>query len=82
MKELHFTYHQLYIETQMRLMKTPNEHLIDRILLEAKRMQLNTIMHIKEIGYQVGFDDNSYFTRYFKRHTNSTPQQYKPQNKR
>ncbi len=34
-------------------------------------------MNITEIAYDVGFSDNNYFTRLFKRIMNQSPSQYR-----
>jgi AraC family transcriptional regulator, transcriptional activator of pobA len=57
--------------------KTAIEHIHDRLLLEAKRMLFHTNGSIKEIAYQLGFEDASYFNRFFKRLAGSTPLLYR-----
>lgn len=57
--------------------KTAIEHIHDRLLLEAKRMLFHTNSSIKEIAFQLGFEDASYFNRFFKRLTSSTPLSYR-----
>lgn len=44
-----------------------------RLLLEAKRMLHFTSLSVKEIAYQLGFEDASYFVRFFKRLAGTTP---------
>lgn len=43
-------------------------HIRQRILLEAKRMVLNTTMQAKQIAYELGFEDASTFSKFFKKH--------------
>jgi AraC-like DNA-binding protein len=57
--------------------KTAIEHIHDRLLLEAKRMLFHTNGSIKEIAFQLGFEDASYFNRWFKRLTANTPLHYR-----
>ena len=57
--------------------KTPMEHIHDRLLLEAKRMLFHTDAAMKEIAFQLGFEEASYFNRFFKRLTASTPLAYR-----
>jgi AraC family transcriptional activator of pobA len=45
----------------------------DRILLEAKRMILHSDVSIKEIAYDLGFQDPAYFTRFIKKQTDKSP---------
>ena len=49
----------------------------NRILLEAKRLLINLNFTIAEIGYQLNFTDNSYFTKFFKKYTGLTPEEFR-----
>ncbi|MBV8252394.1 MAG: helix-turn-helix domain-containing protein [Chitinophaga sp.] len=49
------------------------EHIHARVLLEARRMLFHTDQSIKEIAFALGFEDASYFNRFFKRGYNQTP---------
>jgi AraC-like DNA-binding protein len=44
----------------------------NRVLLEAKRLLSNTDHNIKEIAYFLGFEDPSYFNRFFRANTGLT----------
>lgn len=57
--------------------KTAGDIITVRILLEAKRELYYNTKSIKEIGYELGFDDPAYFTRFFKKQTGVSPQEYK-----
>lgn len=57
--------------------KTPIEHIHDRLLLEAKRLLFHTDASVKEIAFQLGFEEASYFNRFFKRLTSATPLSYR-----
>ncbi|MEO5912241.1 MAG: helix-turn-helix transcriptional regulator [Pelobium sp.] len=48
-----------------------------RILLEAKRLLVNLDVPISEIGYQLNFRDNSYFTKFFKKQEACTPEEFR-----
>lgn len=63
--------------TSKILGKSPKEIIIDRILLETKRLLVHTNLSIKEIGQELGFDDPAYFVRYFKKSTNTTPAEFR-----
>jgi AraC-like DNA-binding protein len=52
-------------------------HIHDRLILESKRLLFHTDYAIKEIAYHLGFEDASYFNRFFKRLTNHTPVAYR-----
>lgn len=46
--------------------KTAKEFIQNRICLEAKRLGIHTQLTSKEIAYQLGFDDPSHFSKFFK----------------
>lgn len=48
-----------------------------RRLLDAKRLLLHSDMSVSEIGYQTGFQDPSYFSRFFRRETGATPADFR-----
>jgi len=52
-------------------------HIHERLILEAKRLLFHTEHSIKEIAYQLGFEDASYFNRFFKRLVKHTPMEYR-----
>lgn len=51
----------------------------NRIALEAKRLLINFELSISEIAYQLNFKDNSYFTKFFKKQTGLTPEEFRKQ---
>lgn len=57
--------------------KSPLEFINDRIILEAKRMLRFTNLMGKEIADQLGFEDNSYFVKFFKRQTGFLPSEFR-----
>ena len=59
------------------LQKTTTEVILDRIILEVKRMLMDKKFTINEIASELGFDDYSYFTRLFKKHTVMTPTNFR-----
>ncbi len=52
-------------------------HIHERLILEAKRLLFHTEQPVKEITFQLGFKDTSYFNRFFKRITGHTPVEYR-----
>ncbi|NLR58281.1 helix-turn-helix transcriptional regulator [Chitinophaga polysaccharea] len=57
--------------------KTAIAYIHDRVLLEARRLLFHTDHSIKEIAYELGFEDASYFNRFFKRLGGQTPLLYR-----
>ncbi|MFH7004669.1 AraC family transcriptional regulator [Flavobacterium bizetiae] len=49
----------------------------ETILLEAKYLLYQTTFSVSEIAMQVGHEDHSYFSRFFKKHEGITPVQYR-----
>jgi AraC family transcriptional regulator, transcriptional activator of pobA len=59
------------------LNKTASQMLHERLVVEAKRLLTHSKLSIKEIVYHLGFNDTSYFTRFFKKLTNKTPVEFR-----
>lgn len=57
--------------------KSAGEMIRDRVLLEAKRNLVNSNESISEIAYRLNFEDNSYFTRFFKKYAVVTPDEFR-----
>ncbi|MHA4742463.1 helix-turn-helix domain-containing protein [Dyadobacter sp. MSC1_007] len=53
------------------------EYILDKLLLEAKRLLVFTNLSSKEIAYHIHMDDPSYFSRIFKKKTGLTPNEYR-----
>ncbi|MFD0792927.1 helix-turn-helix domain-containing protein [Mucilaginibacter litoreus] len=49
----------------------------NRVILEAKRLLVNHSMNISEISAKLNFADNSYFTKFFKKYTELTPEDFR-----
>ena len=49
----------------------------ERQVLEAKRLLTNASLSIKEISAMLNFKDNSYFSKFFKRHCRQSPEEFK-----
>lgn len=49
----------------------------NRIILEAKRLLVIKDFSISEIAYELNFNDNSYFTKFFKKIEGLTPEEFR-----
>jgi len=57
--------------------KTLTELISERIIIEAKRELYLTSKTVKEISYYLGFNDEHYFSRFFKNNADVSPQLYR-----
>ena len=57
--------------------RSPLAFITERIMLEAKRQVRYSNLMIKEIAYNLGFEDPSYFVKLFKRHTGMLPSDFR-----
>ena len=56
---------------------SPKEHIDTRCIQEIKMQLRTTNKSMQEIAFQLNFPDQSFFSRYFKKHTGMTPAQYR-----
>lgn len=63
----------LTMRLKRALGKSPSHLIQERLILEAKRMLSYSALGIAEIGYELGFDDPNYFSRFFKKQSRITP---------
>jgi AraC-like DNA-binding protein len=57
--------------------KTITELISERIIIEAKRELYLTKKTVKEIAYELGYEDEHYFSRFFKTNAEISPQIYR-----
>ena len=57
--------------------RSPLKIINERIVLEAKRQILHSTLSIKEVAFQLGFEDPSYFVKFFKRMTGKMHKEFK-----
>ncbi|MFY7998197.1 MAG: helix-turn-helix domain-containing protein [Candidatus Kapaibacteriota bacterium] len=57
--------------------KTLTDIISERIVIEAKRELYLTSKTVKEIAYELGFNDEHYFSRFFKTNADVSPQTYR-----
>ena len=61
--------------------KTPGQVIQERILIEAKRLLHHTDQPIKQITFQLGFEEPPHFSNFFKKHTSLSPVDFRNQQK-
>ena len=76
-QELGITQTQLNRVCRSVLGKSALDLTHQRLLVEAQRDLIYTGISIKEIAYTLGFADEAYFTKFFKRLTDKSPSQFR-----
>lgn len=62
---------------QLTEKQTPKQWLIDRMILEIKRNLIYKEVGISSIAYNLGFNEVTNFTKFFKSKTGLTPTQFR-----
>ena len=57
--------------------KTPSQIIHERIIAEAKRLLLYTDKSVKQITFELGFEDVAYFSNFFKKGAGVSPSDFK-----
>ncbi len=74
---LHISYKSLNQLCKQASGQTVKQLIDAHTILEIKRRLIIGRDKIQEIAYELGFDDVTYFVKFFKRHTQLTPSQFK-----
>jgi AraC-like DNA-binding protein len=78
-KKIGVTEKRLNQATSKILDKSPKQMIDERVMLEAKRLLAHTSESVKEIGFDLGFDEPTNFIKFFRKHNNSTPVEFREQ---
>ena len=57
--------------------QTAKEFIADHLLVHAKELLNDLTLSVSQVSSQLGFEYPQHFVRFFKRHTNQTPSQYR-----
>lgn len=76
-EEMNISQKQLTHMCKKTVNKTPLEMIMERIVLEAKRMLIHSNMSVSAISQELEYTDNSYFIRLFKKVCGCTPEQFR-----
>ena len=74
---LNISAHQLNSFAKATSGKTTTEIIKERVVLEAQQLLHFSEFTISQIAYKLGFEDSSYFARYFKKHIGLSPQDFR-----
>jgi AraC family transcriptional activator of pobA len=69
--------YQLNAITKACVDKTVSDLINEQVILEAKRYLLATPSQIKDVADHLGYEDVSYFIRFFKKHTGQSPDAFR-----
>lgn len=74
---LNLSTYQLNAITKATLGKKCSKLINEQIILESKRYLLATTNQVNQIAYQMGYEDVSYFIRFFKKQTGYSPEAFR-----
>ncbi len=63
--------------TQSIIHKSAKAFINDIVIIQSKRLIINSQDSLTEIAYQVGFDESSNFFKYFRKYTGFSPSQFR-----
>jgi AraC family transcriptional regulator, transcriptional activator of pobA len=78
-EKLNMSSRNLNIISQSVFGKSITEIIETRKLIEARNLLLNSGKSVSEIGYELGYNEKSYFTRVFRKKTGVTPTEFREQ---
>ncbi|MFA5971168.1 MAG: helix-turn-helix transcriptional regulator [Lentimicrobiaceae bacterium] len=78
-EKLNMSTRNLNLISQSAFGKSVTEIIETRKLIEARSLLLNSGKSVSEIGYELGYNEKSYFTRVFHKKTGVTPTEYREQ---
>ncbi|MEK1934156.1 MAG: helix-turn-helix domain-containing protein [Pararhizobium sp.] len=76
---LNTTPHLLAKASEAVLGQGVKDMIVERRLLEAKRLLLFTVRSLEDIAYEVGLKDAAYFSRFFRARTGMPPSEWRTQ---
>lgn len=75
--KLCITPYYLYKITYSTIKMSPKELINSQLILEIKMLLSSTYLSIKEISQKLGFEEPSYLSRFFRRHTGKSPTEFR-----
>ena len=67
--------------TQSIIHKSAKSIINDIVIIQSKRLIINSQATLTEIAYQVGFDEPTNFFKYFRKYVGVSPSQFREMNK-
>lgn len=78
---LHLTAGHLNAVCRRVLNKTASTLIHERVIVEAQRLLTHSALSVAQVAAELGFDDASYFGRYFRKYAGLPPEAYRQQHR-
>ncbi|MDM1295327.1 AraC family transcriptional regulator [Sphingobacterium sp. N143] len=76
-KELDISIRCLQKFCELHFGKSPKVIIQESLLMESKRMLIDPSLQIKQIAYKLGFNEPTNFTKFFKKYSKISPEQFR-----
>jgi AraC family transcriptional activator of pobA len=76
---LHVSANHLNALCRRQLNKTASTLIHERVIVEAQRLLTHSSLSVAQVAYELGFEDASYFVRYFRTYAGTTPEAFRQQ---
>ena len=76
---LHLSANHLNALCRRGLGRTASALIHERVVLEARRLLVHSALSVAQVAAELGFDDPSYFGRYFRKYSGRTPEAFRQQ---
>jgi AraC-like DNA-binding protein len=76
---LHLSANHLNALCRRVLNKTASTLIHERVVVEAQRLLSHSALGVAQVAYELGFEDASYFVRYFRKYAGTTPEAFRQQ---
>jgi AraC-like DNA-binding protein len=76
---LHVSANHLNALCRRVLNKTASALIHERVVTEAQRLLSHSALGVAQVAYELGFEDASYFVRYFRKYAGTTPEAFRQQ---
>ncbi|UOQ99349.1 AraC family transcriptional regulator [Hymenobacter sp. 5317J-9] len=76
---LHLSANHLNALCRRVLNKTASALIHERVVTEAQRLLSHSALSVAQVAYELGFEDASYFVRYFRKYAGTTPEAFRQQ---
>ncbi|MBO2010715.1 helix-turn-helix domain-containing protein [Hymenobacter negativus] len=76
---LHLSANHLNALCRRVLNKTASALIHERVITEARRLLSYSALGVAQVAYELGFEDASYFVRYFRKYAGTTPEAFRQQ---